>query len=233
MIEQSIGLFVYGAMTFLTPCSLALISAYLTFTVSNSNTPRAGLIIGLGFVSAMGLVFWFLGYAVSSLIPLSWISGRLFYGAAGALLILFGAGNLGLLSRVGLLRGISGAYNERVNAATGHALQASIERNLFLGSFILSVVISLALSPCSLALVLPAVMYTLFSAPTPFHGGFLLMAFGLGHALPVVFLSVVAASARKFLRERLVGIGSGFTKVSGAVFCVIGILLILYSLKYF
>jgi len=79
-------------------------------------------------------------------------------------------------------------------------------------------------------LVLPAILLTIFSAPTPFHGGLLLFAFGLGHALPVIFLSVLLATARKAVSERTAVVGEWLTKIFGIAFVVIGMVMIGYVL---
>jgi cytochrome c biogenesis protein CcdA len=102
--------------------------------------------------------------------------------------------------------------------------------NYAAGSFMFGVVISLALGPCSLSLVLPAILLTVFSAPTPYHGGLLLLAFGLGHALPVIFLSVLLVTARKAVSEKTATASAWLTKIFGIAFIIIGIVMIGYVL---
>jgi len=91
-------------------------------------------------------------------------------------------------------------------------------------------VISIALGPCTLSIVLPAVLLTIFTAPTPFHGGFLLFVFGLGHALPVVFLSALLATTRKVASGKTTNAGEWLTRIFGLAFVVIGIVIIVYAL---
>jgi len=228
MLGESIGLFFLGIATFLSPCSIALISAYLTYSVGLSKNIRRGFVIGSTFAVAMCLVFFFLGYAVSSLIPIGFASSRFFYGASGILLIVFGAYNLGLFKRITL-----SVYNEGMNALKLTALTRFSRYNYVAGSFLFGIVISLAVGPCSLALVLPAILLTIFSAPTPFHGGFLLFMFGLGHALPVVFLSTLLATTRKMISDKIATPSEWLTRVFGLAFLVIGIVMIAYSLGAF
>jgi len=229
MLEESLGLFVLGVVTFLSPCSIALISAYLAYAVGVSKSIRKGFVIGCSFTIAMCFVFFVLGYAVSSLIPVADpVSTRLFFGIAGLLLILFGINNLGLFRRVGILSGASGFLTERVNVLKLTALTRFSKFNYVTGSFLFGIVISLALGPCSLSLVLPAILLTMFSAPTPYHGGFLLLAFGLGHALPVIFLSVLLATARRVVSEKAASAGEWLTKIFGIAFIVIGTVMIGY-----
>lgn len=231
MWGELVGLFFLGIVTFLSPCSIALISVYLTYAIGISTSIRKGFIIGCSFTIAMGLVFFFLGYAVSSLIPIADpASTRFFFGLAGILLIVFGINNLGLFKKINLT---SNSLTERVNALKLTALTHFSKYNYAIGAFLFGVVVSLALGPCTLSLVLPAILLTIFSAPTPFHGGLLLFAFGLGHALPVIFLSVLLATARKIASEKTATISEWLTKIFGLVFVVIGIIMIMYTLRIF
>lgn len=230
MFEKLIGLFFLGIVTFLSPCSIALISVYLTYAVGVSKSVRKGFIIGCSFTVAMCLVFFFLGYAVSSLIPVDPASYRFFFGFAGLLLILFGINNLGLFKRINIASNASNSIAERVNALKLTALTRFSKYNYAIGSFLFGVVISLALGPCSLSLVLPAILLTMFSAPTPLHGGLLLFTFGLGHALPVIFLSVLLATARKAVSEKTAMAGEWLARIFGVAFVVIGIIMIGYVL---
>ena len=230
MFEELMGLFFLGIVTFLSPCSIALISVYLTYAVGVSKSVRKGFIIGCSFTIAMCLVFFFLGYAVSSLIPVDPASYRFFFGISGVLLILFGINNLGLFKKVNLLVDSSSSFTERMNSLKLTAMTRFSKYNYATGSFLFGIVISLALGPCSLSLVLPAILLTIFSAPTPYHGGLLLFAFGLGHALPVIFLSVLLATARKAVTEKIALAGEWLTKIFGVAFVVIGIIMIGYVL---
>jgi len=230
MFEESLGLFFLGLVTFLSPCSIALISVYLTYAVGISKSIWKGLIIGISFTVAMCLVFFFLGYAVTSLIPLSIINYRIFLGISGALLILFGINNLGFPRKIGLFTNVGSSINERINALKLNALTRFSQYNYAISSFIFGLVISIALGPCSLSIVLPAILLTMFSAPSPFHGGLLLFMFGLGHALPVIFLSVMLATARKMVSEKFGFAGELLTKIFGLAFLIIGVVMIAYVL---
>lgn len=230
MFEELLGLFFLGIVTFLSPCSIALVSVYLTYAVGISKSIRKGLLIGCSFAIAMCLVFFFLGYAVSSLIPIDPAGYRLFFGISGFLLIIFGINNLALFQRISLTTNASSSFNELINALKLNALRRFSGYNYVIGSFLFGAVISLALGPCSLSLVLPAILLTLFSASTPFHGGLLLFVFGLGHALPVVFFSVLLATARKVLSDKIAKAGEWLTKIFGLAFLIIGTVMIAYVL---
>jgi len=230
MFEEFLGLFSLGIVTFLSPCSIALISVYLTYAVGTSKSVRKGFIIGCSFTIAMCLVFFFLGYALSSLIPIDLVSYRFFFCIAGLLLIFFGINNLGLFKRINIASNASNSLTERVNNLKLTALTRFSQYNYVAGSFLFGVVISLALGPCSLSLVLPAILLTMFSAPTPYHGGLLLFTFGLGHALPVILLSVLLATARSAISKKTAVASEWLTKIFGAGFVVIGLVMIGYVL---
>jgi cytochrome c-type biogenesis protein len=230
MLEESLGLFFLGLVTFLSPCSIALISVYLTYSIGVSKNIRKGLIIGCCFAVAMCLVFFLLGYAVASLIPLDLVNYRIFFGIAGVLLVLFGINNMGLFGKMSLIITAGSSFAERVNTLKLNALTRFSGYNYVIGSFLFGLIISIALGPCSLSLVLPAILLTIFAAPTPFHGGLLLFMFGLGHALPVVFLSVLLATARKTVSSKVSRAGELLTKIFGSAFIIIGTVMIIYAL---
>jgi cytochrome c biogenesis protein CcdA len=57
--------------------------------------------------------------------------------------------------------------------------------------------------------------------------------FGLGHALPVIILSVLLATARKAVSDKTAIAGEWLTRIFGLAFLVIGIIMIAYSLGAF
>lgn len=230
MFNESVGLFFLGIATFLSPCSIALISVYLTYSVGISKSIRKGFLIGCSFAVAMCLVFFVLGYAISSLIPISIINSRIFFGISGLLLTLFGIHNLGLLRKIGSISDASTSLTERVNAARLTTMTRFSAYNYVIGSFLFGLVVSIALGPCTLSLVLPAILLTILTTPTPFHGGLLLFMFGLGHALPVMILSVLLATARKAASDKITNAGEWLTKIFGLAFLVIGIVIVVYAL---
>ena len=228
MLEAYTGLFVLGLMTFLSPCSIALISVFLTYATGVSKSPLKGVAIGVSFTLAMCLVFFCLGFAITSLVPLELLNYDLFLGLAGILLLLFGINNLGIFTKAGLTTGVGKSLNERVNGLKFNALTRFSKYNVIASSFLFGLVISVALGPCSLSIVLPAVLLTRDTAPTAFHGGLLLLMLGLGHALPVIFLSTVLATTRKLVSGKVTEKGEWITKGFGIAFVAIGIIIIGY-----
>ena len=230
MLEAYTGLFLLGIATFLSPCSIALISVYLTYATGIGKSTLKGFIIGSSFALAMCLVFFFLGYAITSLVPLELLNYQLFLGASGVFLVLFGINNLGFFQKIGLKTGVGSSVNERANSLKLNALTRFSKYNYVASSFLFGLVISVALGPCSLSIVLPAVLLTMFTAPTAFHGGLLLLMFGLGHALPVIFLSTLLATTRKLVSQKITEKGEWLTKGFGITFLVIGIIIVGYAI---
>ncbi len=123
MFEESVGLFLLGIATFLSPCCIALTSTYLTYAVGISKSIRRGLIIGCSFALAMCLVFFFLGYAISALVPIGLASYKtIFYVISGVRLVLFGINNMGLPEKAGLTTKTGSLFTRGVNAVKLNAL---------------------------------------------------------------------------------------------------------------
>jgi len=228
MFEEYVGLFFFGIATFLSPCSIALISAYLAYAAGTGKSIRKGFSIGVCFVSAMSLVFYILGYSLTSLIPLDLLNTKFFYALSGIFLIVFGFYNLEVLSKISWINKINNFLAEKTSAIKYTTFTRVSKSNYALGSFLFGIIISIALGPCSLGLVLPAMLLTIFRAPTPFHGGFLLLFFGLGHSIPVIFLSTLLATARQVATNKLARIGFTLTKIFGVTFLIIGLFMIFY-----
>jgi len=230
MFEEFLELFFLGMATFLSPCSIALMSVYLAYAVGISKSIYKGFIIGCCFAIAMCLAFFFLGYALKALIPVNPASYRFFFAIAGILLVFFGINNLGLFKKIHISSNVSSSFIVRINALKLNALTSFSKYNYAVGAFMFGIVISFALGPCSLALIMTAVLTAIHFAPTPFHGGLLLFGFGLGHALPVIFLSVLLATARKAVTEKTARTSEWLAKIFGIAFVIIGLIMIVYVL---
>jgi len=220
-------MFALGVVAFISPCCFALISVYLVYAVGNSKSIGRGLVIGSSFALATIAVYFFIGYAVSSLIPIGLVSySTVFLSVSGVLLILFGLSNLGVFKKVSLIRKTGSSLTEKTNSLKMGALNRFSRVNYAVGAFLFGAVISLAIGPCSLSYVLPAILFTLFTAPSALHGGISLSIYGLGQAVPVIVLSVLLASARKVASDRFAKASNLLKKAFGIAFLVIGIIIV-------
>lgn len=221
-----LSLFIYGLTTFISPCSVGLVSAYLTYSLRDSKNRGQGVLVGLSYMLAMGLVFFIFGYALSALIPINLATSKLFYILSGALMIILGANTLGVLDRFNFISSFFYKISDSSDGLRAILIAKFGTGNKFISAFIFGVVISIALGPCSLALVLPAVMMTLFNAPSAIHGGLQLLVFGLGHSLPVLILGVAVSEARNLVSRKLMRFGGTLNKVVGFGLMLLGLYLI-------
>lgn len=222
-----LSLFIYGLTTFISPCSVGLVSAYLTYTLRDSANRGQGVLVGLSYMLAMGLVFFIFGYALSALIPVNLATSKLFYVLAGALMIILGVNTLGLLDRFNFISSFFYKVSDSSDGLRSGLMEKFGSGNKFISAFVFGVVISIALGPCSLALVLPAVMMTLFNAPSAIHGGLQLFVFGLGHSVPVLMLGVAVSEVRILLSRNLMRLGGALNKVMGFGLIFLGLWLII------
>lgn len=175
---------------------------------------------------AMSLVFFSFGYALSSLIPFNLASSKLFYVLSGVLMIIFGVNTLGLLNSFEALHAITSRLSDSSNELRAVLMSRLGKKGDYFDAFMFGVVISIALGPCSLALVLPAVMMTLFNAPSAISGGLQLLSFGVGHSLPVLFLSVLISETRYLLSKQLVKFSGILNYIVGSGLILLGVWLL-------
>jgi cytochrome c biogenesis protein CcdA len=142
-------------------------------------------------------------------------------------MMILGINNIGLLDKFKSLQTFSGVITDSSNKIRSSLMSKMGGKSDYFSAFIFGIVISIALGPCSLALVLPAVMMTLFNAPSAIHGGLQLLAFGIGHSLPVLFLSVVISETRYLISKRLVKVGGALNYIIGAGLVLLGLWLII------
>lgn len=179
---------------------------------------------------SMSLVFFVVGCAVSSLVSVSIVSNNLFSLFAGVLMIGLGVNNLGFLEKFGSVQAFFDRLSDGSDTLNEMLIPTMQGDNKYLSAFVFGVFISIALGPCSLALVLPAVMMTLFNAPTVLHGGLQLLAFGFGHSVPVLLLSVLLAQSRIMLSEKLIRFGKVFDTLFGVGAILLGFWLVVEAM---
>ena len=233
------GMLALGALTSIAPCSIALLATMLAFLISRrsgddksgKNGGRTfalqGLSIGLYFTLGTGLVFLFLGFLVGYLEVFVSLS-PVFFGAAGALLIILGLNSaFSLFERLGnLFRSRSGGKDA---SAPGWAqfVRKTWGRSPEAGALLLGILFSLAWAPCAISLVLPVIVLMLASKVGIVSGGALLFFFGLGHAVPIIPIAMVTETSRARLGEKYLKAGKAVTLVFGLAVVVMGALFIL------
>lgn len=218
--------FLAGLASFLSPCVLCLVPAYLGYLGSRTVTAEGQVVEnrwvtlthGLAFVLGFSVVFIALGSAASAI-------GALFYDfqdvltkIGGVVVILFGLHTLGLL------------HIPFLDYDTRHQ-QAPDRRWGYLSSALMGVFFSAGWSPC-VGPVLGAVLTLALSASGVNRGAALLSAYSLGLGIPFLFVAAGLGSVSEFLRRynkylRYV------SQVTGVFLIVIGVMLFTNSMSYF
>ncbi|HLD75456.1 MAG TPA: cytochrome c biogenesis protein CcdA, partial [Candidatus Norongarragalinales archaeon] len=179
--------FLAGLFSFLSPCVLPLVPAFLTFLAgtSASKTPsrRRIFLSSLFFVLGFSLVFSLLGVLLQSVLSGAAYEIRTYLGyLGGAFIILFGLLLMGLI-RIDVLE-------------SEHKLKAPKTPFSFLTAFLFGASFAVGWTPC----VGPVLGSVLTLAATQPSGAFFLMAaYSLGLGLPFLMAGIFLGRAKGFL----------------------------------
>ncbi len=209
-----------GLASFLSPCVLPLVPAYLSHLVSNQaelGARRILLIRALAFVLGFSLVFVLLGASASLLGRVLNANKPLLREISGIAMIFFGLHMVGILKFDWLYREKRLDYTPGSGASLG-------------SSFVLGLVFAAGWTPCIGPILASILMYA-GSAATINQGIMLLISYSLGMALPF-FLSALAAQGlgnklRRFNRYLPI-----ITKVSGVIMIIFGYLVFNNKLQW-
>jgi len=219
MIQVNIGLaFIAGVASFLAPCVLPLVPAYLGYlsgyAVTKSDTPTLGerffvAAHAVAFVIGFSLIFILLGTAAGSLGR--WLRGDWFRYLGGLLIIFFGLALMELLH-------VPFLQNEA-------RLQWRGKREWgFLSSALIGMVFAAGWTPC-VGPALSAILILSADQTTVGRGVALLIAYSAGIGLPFILAG--------FLIDRLGGLLQRVSrylptiqKIAGAILILVGIILI-------
>lgn len=205
--------FAAGLVSFLSPCVLPLVPAYVAYLAGSSRRP---LLPGAAFVAGVSVVFIALFYLLASLLtPARTVLAPI----AGVVIVLFGLHTARVLRIPGLDREF-------------RPIAAAPERGGVAGGFALGVGLALGWTPC-VGLTLGAVLSSaVVHGPSP-AGLALIVAYCLGLGLPFLVLGgaigkTVAATRALARHRRAIDLGSGAVLVSmGVVLLLTGNLLLL------
>lgn len=199
--------FTAGVLSFLSPCFLPLVPAYLTY-LSGSSEGKVSLVRTLAFIAGFSLVFISLGASASLLGQLLLQYQLILRKISGIIIIFFG---LHLLEIIPL----KWLYQEK------RYLEPR-PRPGWLGAFLLGVALSFGWTPC-IGPVLSSILLLAGTAPTMFLGIILLGVYSLGLAVPFI----LAAVSWQFFLELL---PKGrkyfpfFNKLSGVLLIILGVM---------
>jgi len=228
-----IGIFALGILTAVTPCSLALLIAMISYVgslqqASEKSTKRfsmQGVWVGVVFTVGMALVFFVFGLILSS-IGFFVEASALFFLIAGIILIILGVNVFKPLKELIKLRRQKESGSQVMEKGQEMFFKLS-KKSMYLGAFFLGILFAVGWAPCALGLMMPVFILILaqdFSIPV---GGLLLFVFGLGHGVPIIPLCAVTNTVRGKLGNKYVTAGKWMQRIFGMIIIAIGIIMAL------
>ncbi|HQN05566.1 MAG TPA: cytochrome c biogenesis protein CcdA [Anaerolineaceae bacterium] len=218
MSQVTVGLsFLAGLASFLSPCVLSLVPAYVGYLGGQSigqkeqSQKLRTFLHGVVFAAGFSLVFIILGISFAALGNILQDVRDILSKIGGTVVILLGLHMAGLL-RIGFLE-----FDARVQTAQSNRMG-------YLSSFLMGVSFSAGWSPC-IGPVLGAILTLVLNEGNISSGAVFLSAYSLGMAIPFL----IAAAATGWVTNLLVKQG----KVMHMIEVVMGILMIILGLLLF
>ena len=216
--------FIGGLLTFLAPCTLPLVPAYLGFIGGVSGKVRREtavarpherlflLINALFFVLGFSVVFVGYGLVSGAFGSMLIIHRELFARVGGVLIVLFGLSLLDVFPMGKFFQNMSRPLPRWVRAGTAG------------GAFLLGFLFALGWSPC-LGPILGSILVLAATGGHAFQGAFLLGVYSLGLGVPFIILAAIYGSAFSYIPRlsRFVPIAAW---IGAWVLIVLGLLLV-------
>ena len=226
-----VGIFLLGILTSVTPCSIALLIAMISYVGSlQKNSEKEskkysfqGLWIGIIFTLGMSLVFFVFGMIISS-IGVFLEASTVFYLIAGIILVILGINIFKPFSELIKKKSEKGTSSRFMEKGQGIFLKIS-KKSIYLGAFFLGILFSIGWAPCALSLMMPVFILTLTQKISIIMGGLLLFVFGLGHGVPIIPLCTATSSIRGKLGNKYVTAGKWMQRVFGVIIIAIGVIM--------
>ncbi|MCH7609203.1 MAG: cytochrome c biogenesis protein CcdA [Chloroflexi bacterium] len=213
-----------GLASFLSPCVLALVPAYVGYLGGRSVTPQ-GMVVenrwitfshGLAFVVGFSLVFVLLGAAASAIGAVLFDFRQALARIGGIVVIIFGLHTIGIINIPFLDYDTRRTY--KPNSGGGYASSA-----------VMGVFFSAGWAPC-VGPVLGAVLTLSLTGAALSQGVILLTAYSVGLGIPFLIAALGIGRVAELMRNhsravRLVSIGTGVTLI------IVGIMLLTGTLE--
>ena len=216
-IELIIPSFLAGVLTFIAPCTLPLVPAYISFISGESTNKGKILMNGLLFIFGFSLVFILFGILFgllgSAIVPYRiWLTR-----IGGIFVILFGLFMLKIIN-ISFLN-----QTEKIQ------LSPIFKRGEPLSSFLLGSSFAFGWTPC-VGPILGSILILASTTSNVWQGGLLLSVFSLGLGTPFLLIAVGIGSASEKIKSfsKYLGI---VEKVGGVFLIFLGILLFLDKLN--
>jgi cytochrome c-type biogenesis protein len=208
--------FAAGLLSFLSPCILPLIPAYISYLTGTSieelHNPKMKLRIiykSLGFVLGFSIVFIIMGASATSLGRLLLKYQKAFRIFSGIVIILFGLHTTGLIK-------IKALYREKRFFNLGKADKS-------FSSIIMGITFAAGWTPCA-GPILGSILLLSSNQDTLSQGTFLLAIYSLGLALPFIFTAYSIGYFSKLLTKFRKNL-SYISIISGLLMIIMGILI--------
>ncbi|WP_340021331.1 cytochrome c biogenesis protein CcdA [Paenibacillus sp. FSL K6-1096] len=218
-----LGVFGAGGLSFFAPCILPLLPVYVSYLSGSmaggtmvQGTDAASafrfrsvfLLRTLLLVLGLSVVFIILGFGSGILGNL--ISSPRFIAVCGVIVVLFGIYQTGLI-RLSWLEREKKLSSQRAT------------KGGYLGAFLLGLTFSFGWTPC-IGPVLAGILSIAAGEGSPAYGGFLMLLYTLGLAIPFLILAVFSEVLLQRIR-RLYRYMGGIKIASGCLLVVMGLLL--------
>ncbi|MBS3802607.1 MAG: cytochrome c biogenesis protein [Candidatus Thermoplasmatota archaeon] len=229
-----LGIFGLGILTALSPCSIALLVAMISYvgSLQKDNEKKdkklkkisvQGLWIGIVFTLGMALVFFVFGLVISS-VSIFIEASALFYLISGIILVVLGINVFTPLKE--FIKKDSNSEKNTGMTERGQKLFFKLsKRSMYVGAFFLGVLFSIGWAPCAISLMMPVFILMLSQQIPLLIGGLMLFVFGLGHGIPIIPLCAVTSSVRGKLGNKYVTAGKWMQRIFGLIIIAIGILM--------
>lgn len=206
-----------GMLSFLSPCVLPLMPAYVSYLTGSAieeiNSNKAGLKLfykSIGFVIGFTIIFILMGASVSSLGKLFTTHQSLFRQIGGILIIIFGLHTIGLF-KIKMLY-----YDKRLLPFGGS--------NKNFSSIFIGMAFATGWTPC-IGPILSSILIYAGSMDTIGKGILLLLFYSLGLAIPFMLTAFAIGSFSKYFKK--------FSKYLPVVSMISGILMIVMGILVF
>ncbi|MCI6032240.1 MAG: cytochrome c biogenesis protein CcdA [Fusobacterium varium] len=210
--------FLGGIFSFFSPCIIPLLPVYMSYLSGNtavtdengniSYNQKKVFIHTIFFILGISAAFFILGLSFSKLGGFFNTNRVLFTRISGALILLLG------LFQIGLLKSSFMERERRINFDS--------KKINPLIAFVIGFTFSFAWTPC-IGPVLSTVLIMASGAKTSFLGNMLILVYSLGFIIPFLLLGIFTTKVLNFLKTKKSFLKYSI-KISGAILIIIGIM---------
>lgn len=165
--------FLEGVISFISPCMLPMLPAYISYFAGNADKKHHVLLRSLAFVLGFTVIFTLLGLFAGTLSSFLMKYQSIVNIVCGAAVIVFGL-----------------SYLEIINIPFFKGMQNMKSANSFLAAFIFGMIYSVSLTPCVGAFLGSALMLASSSGGAG-EGAVLLLTYSAGLGVPFLFSAVL------------------------------------------